>query len=85
MTIKYNNESQPYVRVFQISGLMCALQKFKSSKCNMTYFAHHVTSRDFGLRWNFDIDILLSTWIYFDSSREEEHDGAQIVLLAQLD
>ena len=50
----------------------------------MTYLAHHMTSRDLGLRSNSDIDLLMSTCTYFDAFLREEHDAAKILLLAFL-
>ena len=48
--------------------------------CNMTCLGHHVTSRDLYLRSNLGIKFFFrSTCIYFDASRQEEHDGARII------
>ena len=46
--------------------------------------SNHVTSRDLELRSHFDIDLLKWTCIFFDASRQEEHDGAHIMSLAFL-
>ena len=49
--------------------------------CKMTYLGHHVTSRDLDLRSNLDITFYWSTFIYFDASRREEHDGVSHISL----
>ena len=48
----------------------------------MIYLTLNVTSLDLGLRLNFDIDPLMSTLIYFDTSQREEHDSVQVVSVA---
>ena len=48
----------------------------------MALLADDVTSHDVDLRSNFDINLLMSTCIFFDVSCREEHDGARIMSLA---
>ena len=52
--------------------------------CNMIYPGHDVTWSDLDLRSNFDLNFLMSTCIYFDASRREQHDGVRIISLAVL-
>ena len=52
--------------------------------CKMTYLGHHVTSRDLELRSHLDITFYRSTFIYFDASRRDEHDGVSNISLALL-
>ena len=41
--------------------------------CNMTYLVQHVTSRDLDLRPNFEIDLFMSTCLYFRAFRDERN------------
>ena len=60
-----------YVRLGQANWLIC----------NITHFGHHVTLAWLHLRSNFDLDLAISFYIWFDASQRDKHDGIKIVAL----
>ena len=74
------------IEIEQYGWFQCiSLAEMHRLICNMACLGHDVTSSDFDLRSDFDLDLPRSTCTYFDRSRIEEHDGVRIISLAFLD
>ena len=79
--VKYNFASNFYRIEIEQQGWFqrVSLASMQQLVCNMTYLHQHVTLCDLDWRPKFNLDLLMSTQIYFDTSWQEEYDGVWTV------